>query len=352
MSDDEKPKITKSTENKRSTFHGSNLPKYSIGKGGKFTNLYEKKTERIGEYVGREFGQEMRVLVLQLKETVYDEPTLADKPSKQDELKWGKEYDLYLKKREKYKENKSKVFATILGSCDESMKNRLKGLQDYEEVDDKANVTALLQMIKEAMYDDNDKKYPAMQAVQAWKQLMRAYQHENEEMLDYYKRFKNHTERVMQVYGEIKPVKLAEKDTNYDKGKAAAIAREKNKMLAYAFMDGATKRYKPLLRALQQDYALGEDKYPRDIEEALQVLTEYASQNGIKAKKFEMDEGPSRSLTFVQKREMIQKGQCFNCGETGHKAYECPKPKKKSSDDDSDNGVNAMQADRPLSWMY
>ena len=96
--DEKKPKITKPKEKRSTKFHGSNLPKYSIGKGGKFTNLYEKKTERIGEYVGREFGQEMRLLVLQLKETVYDEPELANNPSKQDELKWGKEYDLYLKK--------------------------------------------------------------------------------------------------------------------------------------------------------------------------------------------------------------------------------------------------------------
>ena len=54
---------------------------------------FEKKTQAIGEYVGCKYGQEMRLLLPQMKESKFTAPTLSSKPTKQEELLWGKEYD-------------------------------------------------------------------------------------------------------------------------------------------------------------------------------------------------------------------------------------------------------------------
>ena len=66
------------------------------------SGLFEKNTQAIGEYVGQEYGQEMRLLLLQMKETKFMAPTLSSKPTKQEELLWGKEYDAYVRKRDQY----------------------------------------------------------------------------------------------------------------------------------------------------------------------------------------------------------------------------------------------------------
>ena len=83
------------------------------------SGLFEKKTQAIWKYVGREYGQEMRMLLLQMKETKFAAPTLLSKPTKQEELLWGKECDAHAKKRDQYEIDKAKVFATILGRCDD-----------------------------------------------------------------------------------------------------------------------------------------------------------------------------------------------------------------------------------------
>ena len=117
------------------------------------SGLFEKKTQAIGEYVGREYGQEMRLLPLQMKETKFAAPALLSKPTKQEELLWGKEYDAHVKKRDQCEVDKSKVFATILGQCDETMKSRLERMNGCDKVDESADVMASLKMIENAMHD-------------------------------------------------------------------------------------------------------------------------------------------------------------------------------------------------------
>ena len=82
-----------------------------------------------------------------MKETNFAAPTLSSKPTKQEELLWGKEYDAYVKKRYWYEVDKAKVFATILGQCNETMKSRLECMNGYDKVDESADVIALLKMI-------------------------------------------------------------------------------------------------------------------------------------------------------------------------------------------------------------
>eukprot|EP00980_Cylindrotheca_fusiformis_P011354 scaffold2627_cov107-Cylindrotheca_fusiformis.AAC.1 len=70
---------------------------------------YIKITKSIGEYVGEKYGREMRILVLTNHESDYEKPKYPGE-SAGDELKaiWKMDYDFYLKKLEKYAENKSK----------------------------------------------------------------------------------------------------------------------------------------------------------------------------------------------------------------------------------------------------
>jgi beta-galactosidase beta subunit len=121
--------------------------------------------------VGKEFGHEMRMLVIHSKETTFTIPSLAATATKQEELMWSKDYDLYLKKKTKYEDEKAKVFAIKLSHCDEPMKNKVESHAQYATMEQGSDVTILLETIKEIAFDSNEKQYPARLAAIAWKQL-------------------------------------------------------------------------------------------------------------------------------------------------------------------------------------
>ena len=199
-----------------------------------------------------------------------------------------------------------------LDKCDETMKSRLNRMNGCDKVDELADVMALLKMIKSAMYDTSDKKYPPMQAVVTWKQMLKVFQQEEEDLLD--KRFKGLIERVEALYGKIEPVKAAEREPKDSKDADKTLEDTKIEMLAHTFMDGTGRVYWPLLKDLEQDYSLGEGKYSATLEEALQVLTAFEDQHGLNKKcnrLRELQDAVNPALSFAQKIELIKKQVCF-----------------------------------------
>ena len=145
----------------------------------------------------------------------------------------------------------------------------------------------------------------------AWalKRLVTARQHEKEDLVDYYKRFQSLMEMVERAYGDLAPAVLAEKDQAYKVDAEGAMA-ERNKMLAYMFLDGAdktvfgylVKNMGYLVKNMGNDYALGNDTYPEDVESALQVLLLY--QEGVhrkstKKKNIQRDNDEMVELSFA-----------------------------------------------------
>jgi hypothetical protein len=62
-------------------------------------DIFVATTRAIGEFVGQEFGHERRMLVLYGKEASIVPPTLDASTTKQDEMKWSKYYDVFIKKQ-------------------------------------------------------------------------------------------------------------------------------------------------------------------------------------------------------------------------------------------------------------
>ena len=315
-----------STENrsKKAESPIGTIARYTIA-GGQ-AGRYEKITKAIGEHVGKVYGYEMKVLILEGTETVHAPPPQpSGQATKYQEVAWGKEYDAYLKDKKKYDDDKAKIFATIFGHCDDAMKNWLESREEYRKADQQRNVIALLKMIKEASYDD-DRKYPARQAVDALKQLMKVWQGEQESLPAYYRRVKSLVERVELSYGELAPTTVATREPKYKKDAGMAMKRARDKMVAYLFVQGANKIYKPLLKGLDNDYTLGDDRYPETIEEAMTVLTEYGNRNGgTPYPKKQPEEKVELNFAQMSVEEMRRKGLCYKCGKKGHRAFECKK---------------------------
>ena len=74
-------------------------------------------------------------------------------------------------------------------------------------------------------------------------------------------------------------------------------------MIVYLFMDGSNQAYKILMRCLDQGYSTGEKEFPKDIEEALQLMQLFSDTPDYKftANKMRNKRFDSPSLSFVQK---------------------------------------------------
>lgn len=315
--------------------------RYGTAEVGEQVDQYTKTTKAIGDAVGKSFGHEMKKLVLHEEESEPTEPTY---PANEKDAKaiaiWNKQYDQWLKLKRTYQEQKAKVFAIILGQCDKSMQNRVESEARFENAEKDCDVIGLLKIIKDLAFDANEKKYPPRQAAWALRRLVLAKQGENEELVDYYSRFISIAEMVETTYGKIEPVKVAEQDSKYKNNKSKIIEQEKNKMLAFLFMDGANRQqYGFILRDLGKDHALGTNQYPETVEDALQVLSLYGQRRKPKKGGDDMqDEIAKVELSHAQ-MDRERKMKCWNCGEVGHRVKDCPKRAVKEETGHTNVGV-------------
>eukprot|EP00977_Amphora_coffeiformis_P008241 scaffold1852_cov170-Amphora_coffeaeformis.AAC.1 len=289
----------------------------------------------------------MKRLVMNGNDSAPVEPAYpeGDNPSERDKAVWSKQYDQFLREQWKYNDDKAKVFTIVYGKCDKAMKNRIESQGAYASVEATNDVVGLLQLIKDAAYNSNKKKYPPMQAAMALKRLMMMRQYDNEDVVDYYKRFSSTLEMVDRAYGEITPMVLAQRDQAY-KADAEGVSRaERNKMLAYMFMDGANKKlFGYFMKNMHDDYALGNDNYPTDVETALQVLLLYQEGTQKKTSKKEtwVDEQVDLAFAQMTKNDKRKRGLCFKCGKKGHKEADCPEQQQQPQHTQTRDAISWM----------
>jgi hypothetical protein len=117
----------------------------SISKQGSQVDFFAAMTRAMG----REFGHKMRMLVLYGKEASIVPPTLDARATKQDEMKWSKDYDVFIKKKT------ANVFAIILSRCKGPMKTKVEGHPKYAQMEQDCDVAVLLEVIKEIPMTNN-----------------------------------------------------------------------------------------------------------------------------------------------------------------------------------------------------
>lgn len=311
---------------------------------------YEKTTEYVAEYLKHEmpFPDDIYDLVINLDEPETDTwmPTVPHIEEGEDDTLqkavFNEEVKEYMLRKRTFSSNKSKSFSIILGQCSPSLKSRLKGQDDWKDMQKNNNVVRLLKSIKMWMMNQQETQYPTVSTLLSVQALFSMRQNKYESLEDYRTRF----EVAVQVLEHIgvdlgkalvKRVDEIFKEQNLTREQAttqqikAAEKKAYEKLQAAAFLLAADKsRYEPVLTFLENHYGAGNDHYPLNVTEAYNRLCYW--RNSKPSSNAPYNDG----ITFVQGADAsnnTKKGprdrsgdRCHRCGEIGHHKWEtkCP----------------------------
>ena len=112
--------------------------------------------------------------------------------------------EMFRERRERkkiYDDNKKKGYAFILTYCNTTMQTRIESDSDFESKI-KNNPFELLKAIKKKMYDPSKTKYPLATFTDHLDRLMSVRQQEDETLIDYVKKFKQHRDNAREIMGD------------------------------------------------------------------------------------------------------------------------------------------------------
>ena len=196
---------------------------------------------------------------------------------------------MYVSQKERYVENKDKLYSVIWGQCSDSIQSSLQSKHTFSRIDESRDCLELLKEIKGIMYNFESQQYPVVSMHQVLQKYFNTKQGKFESLTEYYKRFKT-TVDILEHYGanvwyhpslivkefhndgHIHATKNSIHEDRVLYERYATIV--KNKSIAYTFLRGAQReRYGNILFELRSQYSRDINKYPADLNQALRLLS-------------------------------------------------------------------------------
>ena len=299
----------------------------------------EMKIQKEYEY-GRDIAESIRdmklidlsVLAPELGTSKEIDPVKRVREEKAMDIIFQQKTSRYLKRIEKLEENMGKAYSLIYENyCDSTMQTRIKEHPKYySEILD--NPIKLLEAIGILMHEPVRAQFSYVSMMDAHRRLLNVRQREREGLVEYMERFKQEKAIVKSHLGEDFLNEFVEHTEEYKEkmlaGDTTGAATLKTKAFeTYTtgiFMHGGDRaRYGGLLDGLSDQYALGNDQYPRTLQGAIDVMRRQKKvkddrSSGNKNEEVKVKE-ENRESSFAQSVK-----RCYCCGSTDHLANKCP----------------------------
>ena len=178
-----------------------------------------------------------------------------------------------------YKDNCNKVYGLILGQCTRGVMNKLESEKSWDATSKKHDPIELLKLIKQVTLNYQDSKYTYKSIFKTVQAFHTVRQHEGETLIDYVKRFKILKDLMEIHHGPLtfKAHILNDPALKPDKSNRAELKKVAyDKYVAYMFIQGLDpKRHRNLATELDNQHALGDDKFPKDLSAAVSQAAYY-----------------------------------------------------------------------------
>ena len=269
------------------------------------------------------------------------------------------------------KENLHKLWSVIWGQCSQSMQERLVGTPGYAEAKESDNAPTLLQYIKGVAFDFESQQHPVDAIDTAIVKFFSAQQGTTESLSMFHQRFRTLANIVTQHAGTDffchqgalqlamtnagVPADISTASESY----TACLRAGRNMSIAMRFIKAADKaRYGTLVADITNQYARGLDGYPKDLNQAFTLLTQYVPPtNNARSRQYQHrgggdPEATDSALTFVQSDadpdlvpnvdgRTFANATCKTCGKKGHYSHDLQgQPKCPSAEN---NGIQLVQ---------
>ena len=271
-----------------------------------------------------------------------DQLTYAEKKT------FDKELTSYINRKENLQRDMEKAFSIIYGQCSLQLQHKLKNSERWETISSTQNVINLLELIKMIVYKYKDEQYTPL-SIHCAKSAFYKFSQGDMSLNEYRVKHDN----VVQVaesyendlWDKVVLDKVVEEEFSDDEFddlddenqlKAKAMARDRTLAISF-IMSSDPRRYKQVVRDLENDFLKGKDNYPKDVPTAYKLLNEYRIY-GITR---DSQVPSSTNLVFPQHKER-KKIACNSCGLPDYTIYNCPRCSK-----NRDNLKNALKGKDP-----
>lgn len=258
-------------------------------------------------------------------------------------IEYKGEHEMYLQEKKALVTNMVKAYAlTYEVYCS-------KGMQ--EQIDEKVAIDGtilnkpikLLETIKILMHKNAKTKYPLGAYVEMCITMFTITQCDYETLAEYTKQFKEHKDMFKQMVGKdfleawVKGTKEFTKGTATEKSTIQKDALPR--LMSYLLIKGANPdKYTLLINALDAQYTLGNNQWPKTLDAATEVLSKHKLDPKWHTVKRDRDwrgGGESQATSFAQQnstgptKKDLSHVVCNCCGQTGHysnsSTHGCPK---------------------------
>ena len=189
------------------------------------------------------------------------------------------------KDKQLYKSNKTTAYGYIIGQCTQSMKNELEAREDWKTIED--DMIGTLKAIKEISCNHQTSKYYIGTLLKVIRDYFTIKQEENESSVLFAKRFKTCQDLMEDRFGKIdmeeamkttpEYIKLCDKKGDLlaanEQEAAELVSNAYKRLQGYNYICASTlDKAKQMCKELSNQYAMGEDKYPTNLDQAVAML--------------------------------------------------------------------------------
>lgn len=356
---------------------------------GKHAELFVRTQEYLAAYVGESMknGGDMRSLVLNLAEPTFQPPVApADSSDVVTNKVFEKLSEEYAKRQIQLIHNNGQLYSIVWRQCTDALKGRLMRSPAFKQAsmdNDGLNLLKLIQSINFQVNEMKDGWHSVDETLYRIYRTRMGHDPIKYTLSRHYETLTGLRSVLEQQGGQIAiPTGLYEEVNNtvavadqYAKQQSPKMTKDEaiEKVWAYRFLLSTDRaRYGELLISLENDFQKGRDYYPRTIDAAYQMCLNYrrieaprnpymgdgVNFNQVGTKDSDEDDsddddhGTTHNNVGRRRRGKQRRNRaevtCFNCGEKGHYANECTKPKKSTDKDDDkegdDKGRNSADA--------
>lgn len=170
-------------------------------------------------------------------------------------------------------------FSDSICQCSKALQQKLQERTDWAVI--KTDPIKLIEAIEEHSIVYRENKYDAAIVIDSFRSLFRTRQKEDEDLVDYTRRFKSTKDVLESFYGSNLLIpKMIQSDPRYVAGDQAIIEEcaksSSSRFYALLLLQNADQnKYGSVLKGLESQYSLGIDQYPKTMVAATQVLSDH-----------------------------------------------------------------------------